>query len=1480
VGRCRRVQDVTFLRLVCVEGRVLKFTPVEVGCLDMTSPRLGNEMGQAPGAAFNIRIERALAAGSPADLGRGMRSLPRMCHNALVGALLALSVLAADSVAQVASQPAPPSGYSNRLWNTSSGLPINEIWDVERTPDGYLWLATFAGLVRFDGRRFQVFSASEHPELPSDRIEEIRLRPDGSLLLRTELGHLVAFDGDDFTVLVPGPVADGLVNRIWEDASGQLWLSVDGRDYGRMVEGEFISAFDSPPGWDVVRSVQLDTVTWMGTRDGRVFAVGSSGVSDRTPYASDGTRPWPEILDLALGPDGRIYVGTPEGLFRLDPTGGQPQRLSSGAVDQMATSPDGTALVGFGTDAVRVEADGVPRPVIGSTRGSALPVLWEPDGTFWHVAGTTLHRDGEPVTEVAGLVHELLVDDDGSTWLATQSGLQHVTPNIFASYQPSLVELRAACQEMVCLPMFAVYSLLEAADSSIIVGTLDFGTWALRPDGDLRLLSFLPALSLLGGEDVALMGTFGGGVCLVEDSACVRPTGTEGIGSAVVRALARGPDGDLWIGADQEVLRIRDGRATRIGAAQGLPPGQVVAVIPTAEGGAWVATFGGLARVRGGRAEVLDEADGLSSNVIRSLHLADDGVLWVGTEGRGLNRVVLTGETLKDADITHYSTQDGLFADAIHTILDDGLGRLWMSSNDGIFWVRKAELEAFAHGETTQLRSVAYLERDGLGNREANGGTQSAGLRASDGRLWFATMGGAAVVDPKSVGAVSKPLSVLIESVSSGGVVFGRSDLVVLGSDSRNLQVEYTAPMFRGAQSLSFRYRMDGYDVDWVEAGARRTAFYTNLPPGEHTFRVAAAGSEGVWYEAPASLQISVTPLFHERGWFFPLALVVSLGLVTLLGVHRQSRLQAQAKALSDLVSERTRQLEQEKEESEHARRAAEEAEARVTEALEVVAAQAARLQELDEAKSRLFANISHELRTPLTLTIGPLEDLQDELTGRVTDETMKGVDIALTNSRRLLRLVNQLLDVAKLEHGKFGIHPVILDLAELMRVVAEAFGPLARRRGVGLETEGLNQMLHATVDGDAVEKMLLNLLSNAFKATERGDSVYLRLEKVEGRAQIEVQDEGTGIPPEVLPRIFERFYQGAHSSTSDEPGTGIGLALVRDLVKMHGGEVRVESEMGVGSRFTIDLPLVAPSAIGVVTESPGTGPQAPEVREAEVLSDTASPDFSPHEEDALVGRGEDHRTTILLVDDNADIRAYVRKHLADTYRVVEAEEGQGALDLAKEDPPDLVLADVMMPGMDGEDLCRRIKGDPDLEFVPVVLLTAKASAQSRVQGLELGADDYLTKPFNKAELRARIANLIHRSKRLRDRLRGVQIVARGVPPDRVSPDERFLARVRSVILDRMDDEDFGVEELASELGQSRAHLYRRLGELHHESPAGLVKALRLQRAAELLRAGEGTVSEVAYAVGFKSVSHFSRSFREEYGATPSRFARAEAADA
>ena len=1418
---------------------------------------------------------------------------------ALAAVLLSWAIPTSASSLQVSPQPTAASGYTSRLWNTVNGLPINEIRGIEKTPDGYLWLATFGGLVRFDGRRFTVYRSSEHPALPSDRIDGIRLTRSGSLLLTTELGHLTEFDGTDFTLLVPGPLSDGRVTSMWKDSSGQLWLALDHEDFGRMEGGEFVPAFEIAPGWDVVKTERVGDVTWVGTADGRVFAVGASGVSDHTPDSGDGRLPWSQLTDLARGPDGRIYVGTAEGLFRMDPARGRPEQLTSGFVDALLTSPDGTSMVAQSSDAVRIEADGVPRPVIGSRREAALPIVWGPDGTLWHASGATLLRAGQPVAQVTGLVHDILVDDGGSTWVASQGGLVQVTPTIFTTHSPSLESVRSACRAVACVSTFAVYAIQEMPDSSLLLGTLDFGTWELSTAGDLTWVSSLSSLSLHATVGGVWTGTFGG-VCTLAPSACIRPAGTEGIGTAVVRAMASGPDGDRWVGAEGSLIRVRNGRATRYGAAQGLPDEQVVSLIPTADGGVWVGTFGGIARLRDGRFEVLDQARGLSSSLVRSMHLAEDSVLWVGTEGRGLNRVALTGGSLGDAEVTQYSTRNGLYSDGIHTILDDGLGRLWMSSNEGIFWVRQAELDALARGEATAVHSVAYLERDGLGNREANGGTQSAGLRASDGRLWFATMGGAAVVDPREVTLRTRPLSVLIESATSGEVQFRPSEPVLLESGNRNLQVEYTVPTFRGSESLRFRYRLDGYDADWIEVGGRRTAFYTNLPPGDHRFRVAAVSADGVWYEALSPLEVSVVPLFYERAWFVPMLLLMALGLGRLLVVRRQEGLVARASALSGLVAERTAQLEQEKEESEQARRDAELAEVKVKEALEVVAGQAQHLQDLDRAKSRFIANISHELRTPLTLTIGPLEDLREELAGQVEDETMQDVDIALRNSRRLLRMVNQLLDVAKVEAGQLEVRPERLDLAELVRFVAEAFAPLAERRGVTLVTTGFERVMYATVDGDAIDKILLNLLSNAFRATPPGKSVYLTLEgwfeipdeagavhpraREASRARIIVRDEGAGIPPDVLPHIFERFYQGEDSRPSDDPGSGIGLSLVRELVQLHHGEIHVESATGAGSRFIVDLPTAALDMVGRPSRERRQRPRMSAVEEVSLWS-TSSPEDEglevspaidvggPHTTDDKASRLDD-RMTILLADDNAEIRAYVRKHLSDTYRVIEAENGRQALEIASAAPPDLVIADVMMPEMDGEELCRRIKSDADLQFVPVILLTARASAESRLRALELGADEHLTKPFDKTELRARIANLIAGRQKHRDRLRSVEIVASGAEPIQGSAKERFLGNVRAVILERMGDEEFGVEELALALGHSRAHLYRRLRELHDQSPAELIKTLRLKRATDLLRSGEASVSEVAFTVGFKSVSHFSRSFRASYGETPSDFVR------
>jgi signal transduction histidine kinase/DNA-binding NarL/FixJ family response regulator len=561
------------------------------------------------------------------------------------------------------------------------------------------------------------------------------------------------------------------------------------------------------------------------------------------------------------------------------------------------------------------------------------------------------------------------------------------------------------------------------------------------------------------------------------------------------------------------------------------------------------------------------------------------------------------------------------------------------------------------------------------------------------------------------------------------------------------------------------------------------------------------------------------------------------------------------------------------------------------TENLEkLVAERTAELARLNADKSRLFANVSHEFRTPLTLTIGPLEDLRDGLYGPLPSDARRPVGLAIRNARRLLDLVNQILDVAKLDAHATRLSTDRVDLGAVVERTVEAFHPLAERLGVSLTAEVPTAPVAAHLDVEQFDKVMANLLSNAFKFTPRGGRVRVELSEAEDGAVVSVSDTGPGISPEDLPHVFDRFYQSDlypsdESAGGRAPGTGIGLSLARELVELHGGSIGVESDVGSGSRFVVSLPRAAGEGVlhgDGESRSAAVGAEVPlsefgGVEESEVERPT--PD-DPVSNTSIPNKDV---TTVLVVDDHPDIRAYVRRHLEAPregrvpYRIVEGGNGEEGLSLARGLLPDLVVADVMMPKVDGIALCRALKSAPETDFIPVVLLTAKAGEEAVLAGLGVGADDYVTKPFNVRELAARVDNLIDSRRKLRDRLADGAApqpnVPEGLDPESLdSETAAFLGSVHAAVEAHLADEDFGVDALAEVVGVSRSVLYRRFEPLG-VTPHSFLQSARLERADRLLRQRAGGVGEIAYAVGFKSVAHFSRSFRDRYGVPPSAVA-------
>jgi signal transduction histidine kinase/DNA-binding response OmpR family regulator len=748
----------------------------------------------------------------------------------------------------------------------------------------------------------------------------------------------------------------------------------------------------------------------------------------------------------------------------------------------------------------------------------------------------------------------------------------------------------------------------------------------------------------------------------------------------------------------------------------------------------------------------------------------------------------------------------------------------------------------------------------------------------SQGRVHLGGLGGSYVVDPDMIALDSSaPRLIMFEpdlpfagkteprQASESALWSGRT--VRMRSGQRSIRFSFTAINFRDPQGVRYSAFLDGYDRGWRPAGTDRSARYTNLEPGAYTFRLRAVSASGIWTKPGIAVPVIVLPPWWRTGWAYGgyALLLVSM----LVGAERLRR--------ASIV------------ESERRRAAIRESQIRseVAEAKAIHAAQFAhQLQELDEAKSRFFANLSHEFRTPLTLILGLMEDARGERYGPISQRLRQVLGVVMTNASRAHRLVRRLLDLSRLESGHLELSLKRADPSEIVSRAVQALAALAERNGVALQHRVPLRRFTAAFDSEQLQTAIENLVSNAIRFTEPGGIVAVSLRVTEGPQgdllRIDVRDTGVGIGREDQKRIFERFTQVDTSSTRRNEGLGIGLALVREIVTLHGGTLSVDSEPGVGSVFSIALPMNGYSAAATVAStqpagrlpSPGDDTDVP--REPTGL-EQAGIGASPGTErvDAESGpqsrRSIDGQPVVLIVEDNADVRAFLKDHFATTFSVREAEDGAVGLVEVRLDPPDLIIADVMMPGMDGIELCTSLKNESTTRHIPVILLTARAGEAEALEGLQAGADEYVTKPFSVALLRQLAENLVSTRTTMRDRYsRTVVVEPSGVEID--ADHEAFLRRITEIIEDHLSDADLTIDRVADEACLSRRQLERRLLDSCRESPSHLVRRMRMKRACQLLEAEAGTISEIARATGYRSVSSFGAVFRKTFGMSPSEY--------
>jgi ligand-binding sensor domain-containing protein/signal transduction histidine kinase len=1013
------------------------------------------------------------------------------------------------------------SQYVYEIWTTDDGLPMGVVNGVLQTRDGYLWVATEQGVARFDGVRFEVFSAGTISGLPNNRITSLYEDSRGALWLTTH-GGLATYRDGAFTFYteddgLPHPI----VQAVHEDADGSLWIGSKG-PLARLIDGRFVLYQDDDGGTiDDVAAIRR-------AADGSIWLCRTN-----------------DTLELR---DGRLFRHV------LAANRANPRRP-----DVCRVEPDGSLLVGGRGVLSTLQAGRESALPFGPGLGDGT-VTWlarDRSGTLWlgFIAGLARYRDGRFEVfgaqggSAANQIETLYEDREGALWIGTNGGgLARLRDGKFATFSTA----EGLAGEYV-------YTIMQDRAGDIWIGTSGGGLDRLRDDGIRHYgraegLASDHALSVEEDREGAIWIGTADGLFRFADGGFQQFTTKDGLPGTVVFHVKEDREGRIWLATNAGVGLYRD--RTFVNVDHPVKTGVVATILEDRHGDLWFGTGAGVLRWQEGELRTFEASEALSGSPIIALHEDRHGTIWIGTYGSGLFR-------LRDGDVTRYTEQDGFPSAMVYQILEDDGERLWMCDNEGVFHLGIEELNRLADGRLEALAPVRYGKGDGMRSVECNGGQQPAAWRSRDGAMWFATTNGAAVVEPGNMPVNDLPPPVRIEQGSVDGRPAWKRAIAPAGNESTfapgrgDLEFHYTGLSFLEPGKVRFRYQLEGYDDDWIDAGTRRVAYYTNIPSGRYTFRVTASNNDGVWNEAGATLRFRLRPHFHETAWFYGLCLI---GLVAVghgfyrLRVHNLRQRHA---VLESLVAERTHDLATAKEALEDSNRTLER---RVQDGIEAL-----REAERMAAYGELVAGVAHEVRQPIFALQAASYVLADRLkNAQGCAEQLATVD---RETGRMSRLMEDLLAFSR---------PPTLWLAETdpKSVLEEAVAifrgghPGATPRII---VDAASGPPAARLDRARIVQVIVNLMGNALRHADGTRQITLRAEQVQlpsgAGLRLRVEDDGAGIADDVRQRIFEPFF-------TTGSGTGLGLAIVRRVVEQHDGRIWLDGEVKCGAAFNIDLPI------------------------------------------------------------------------------------------------------------------------------------------------------------------------------------------------------------------------------------------------------------------------------------------------------------------
>lgn len=1313
----------------------------------------------------------------------------------------------------------------------NEGLSQSTIFGIAQDRQGNMWFATYDGLNRYDGYDFTVFQHDkQNPHsIQNDIIRSCIIDSQGRLWAGTDEG-LSLYDAAKESFHNFPYEKDGKkqsITTIVEISPKQLLLFPNRREDLLLFDTE-TRQFSHTPLHPSLTGISPTAISrqgdciYIGSYQG-VFAysIPEKSLKSIAPEKLKGK----QVLSFLQQSPFLLWIGTEgDGLFRINlqtqevtnylHTPGKENSISSNYIRSLAL-------------------DAQNRLWVGTVH--SLSIYNAQDNSFHNYPADMLKSGSLSQTSVRCI----FMDSQGGVWLGTYFGglnYYHPLKNRFHNLQ--FIANRQSLNDNI------IGCIREDSRNGLWIGTNNGGL--NHYDTQTGKFTYYTTREGLGANDVKYLyvdesknlvyiGTHTGGLSILN-----RQSGhIETIRNREFRnihVIEPTEEGELWISGIADLLRFNPRSKTITNVTtqangQPLQPKQITTALRDSKHRLWLGGEKGVAVYtdKGGElteCPVIPATSSIHHQSVNCIFEAHNGIFWIGTRG-GIYRF-----DEKQQEMKHYTTAQGLSNNVIHGILEDSFGKLWFSTNKGLNYFQP---------ETEKFRN--YTNNDGLASNQF---TNNAHCRTANGQMYFGGIEGITTFSPELLSDNPYTPSVVINRLNlfnkpvypddeTGILEKAISDTrsITLAAGQSMFSLDFVVSNYISGGHNTFAYMLKGYDKEWYYTNTLRTVSYSNLPQGTYHFLVKAANSDGKWNETPTELKIVILPVWYKTWW--AILLFAAAFTAIIIGIIRYFWLRKSMEAKLQLE-----RIDKE------------------------------RQREVNEMKLRFFINISHELRTPLTMILAPLQDVMERVNDRWVHKQLGHIQ---RNTNRLLHLVNQLMDYRRAELGVFSLKAKYNLIHQTIEKDFLFYEKVAQQKKITYHFYSEIEDKEVLCDPNYLELIVNNLLSNAFKYTGEGKSITVTLKTKNKELLLQVKDTGNGIPIDKQGKIFERFYQ----IDNEHIGSGIGLSLVQRLVELHHGRIELESTEGEGSTFSIYLPMdeaaykpeekVTPQEDKEQQQRYTTNSQ--DMYMVDTENETEEEDDTEEGKEAKTQRNE----KILIVEDNVEIQQYLCDELGKTYQVLKAGNGAEALTLIKEQEIDLILTDVMMPVMDGLQLCKQIKQNLQTCHIPVIILSAKADLKEQLEGLQVGADDYIPKPFSLVMVTTKIKNLF------RTRRRAIDFYSKSmeIEPEKVALnplDEELLKRAVEIMEKHLDDVEFTTDEFAREMCMSRSNLHLKMKALTGESTNDFIRKMRFNKACKLLKEGRHTIAEISTMVGYNTPSYFATCFKKYFGCLPSEYGK------